>query len=110
MYGNFTGTYSYSLNHSTFRTAFHLHCDCLLHLHTRSATTKALSRALVDHRLASQAVVGDNAQHESSEPDDQAEERESLRSTPLSAVVAAAQAEAAPSPRAAAPGAVEPDH
>lgn len=55
-------------------------------------------------------MVGDNAQHESSEPDDQAEERESLRSTPLSAVVAAAQAEAAPSPRAAAPGAVEPDH
>lgn len=55
-------------------------------------------------------MVGDNTQHESSEPDNQAEERESLRSTPLSAVVAAAQAEAAPGPRAAAPGAVEPDH
>ena len=55
-------------------------------------------------------MVGDNTQHKSSEPNNQAEERESLRGAPLSAVVAAAQADAAPSPRAAAPGAVEPDH
>lgn len=67
-------------------------------------------RTLIDYRLASQAVVGNDTQHKSGEPNNQAEEREGLRSTPLAAVVTATQAEAAPSPRAAAPGAVEPDH
>ena len=68
-----------------------------------------LPRALVDHRLAGQAVVSNNTKNESSEPDDQAEEGKSLRGTPLSAVVAAAQADATPSPCAATASTVKPD-
>ena len=54
-------------------------------------------------------MVGNNTKHEGSEPDNQAEERESLRRPPLAAIVAAAQADAAPGPRATTVGVIEPD-
>lgn len=54
-------------------------------------------------------MVRNHAEHKSREPDDQAQKRERLRSPPLTTVVAAAQTDAAPSPRAPAARAIEPD-
>ncbi|KAJ8115693.1 hypothetical protein OPT61_g2722 [Boeremia exigua] len=77
--------------------------------HLRATHGMDREKALVDYRLASQAVVSDHAEHKSGEPDDQAQEGERLRRLPLAAVIAAAQADSTPSPRATAPSAVEPD-
>lgn len=54
-------------------------------------------------------MVRNHAEHKSREPDDQAQKGERLRSPPLTTVVAAAQTNPAPSPRASAARAVEPD-
>jgi hypothetical protein len=55
-------------------------------------------------------VVRNDTQDESGEPDNQAQERESLRSPPLTTVVAAAQTDPAPRPRATTSRAIEPDN
>ena len=49
-----SSTYIVFVKPFTFRTAFHLHCDCLSHLHTRSATTKALSAQALASSLSYQ--------------------------------------------------------
>lgn len=83
---------------------------CSFHLlDVRAATTKALSRTLINDGLASQAVVSDNAKHKGGKPRDNTEERECLSSPPLITVVAARKADTAPSPCAAAVCTVEPN-
>lgn len=78
--------------------------------HTHHIQDRHLPRALINHRLAGQAVIRNNTKHESSEPHNHAQEREGLRRLPLSAVVAARQTDSGPRPRAAAVCAIEPAH